>query len=148
MDKCAMVTLSYFFLLMSTKRLRISEKNCKFSPGWVLTGGMAMKNGQLELPIDGCTEDRLFSIRAKDRLGNRSDSLTLSNPYYKEPEEEDTEKDTKQEHDEHCPEDCDCRKEQTAAQPSTPGTTTGSAPVSTTSAPVTTLSGGSTGTSM
>ena len=70
-----------------------------------------MKNGQLELPIDGCTEDRLFSIRAKDRLGNRSDSLTLSNPYYKEPEEEDTEKDTKQEHDEHCPEDCDCRKE-------------------------------------
>lgn len=106
-----------------------------------------MKNGQLELPIDGCTEDRLFSIRAKDRLGNRSDSLTLSNPYYKEPEEEDTEKDTKQEHDEHCPEDCDCRKEQTAAQPSTPGTTTGSAPVSTTSAPVTTLSGGSTGTS-
>ena len=105
-----------------------------------------MKNGQLELPIDGCTEDRLFSIRAKDRLGNRSDSLTLSNPYYKEPEEEDTEKDTKQEHDEHCPEDCDCRKEQAAAQPSTPGATTGSAPVSTTSAaPVTTLSGGSTG---
>lgn len=51
-----------------------------------------MKNGQLELPIDGCTEDRLFSIRAKDRLGNRSDSLTLSNPYYKEPEEEDTER--------------------------------------------------------
>lgn len=104
-----------------------------------------MKNGQLELPIDGCTEDRLFSIRAKDRLGNRSDSLTLSNPYYKEPEEEDTEKDTKQEHDEHCPEDCDCRKEQTSTQPSTPGATTGSAPVSTTSAPVTTLSGGSTG---
>lgn len=104
-----------------------------------------IKNGQLELPIDGCTEDRLFSIRAKDRLGNRSDSLTLSNPYYKEPEEEDTEKDTKQEHDEHCPEDCDCRKEQTTTQPSTPGTTTGSAPVSTTSAPVTTLSGGSTG---
>lgn len=104
-----------------------------------------MKNGQLELPIDGCTEDRLFSIRAKDQLGNRSDALTLSNPYYKEPEEEDTDKDTKQEHDEHCPEDCDCRTEQAAAQPSTPGTTTGSAPVSATSTPVTTLSGGGTG---
>ena len=39
-----------------------------------------MKNGQLELPIDGCTEDRLFSIRAKDRLGNRSDSLTPLQP--------------------------------------------------------------------
>lgn len=104
-----------------------------------------LKNGQLELPIDGWTEDRLFSIRAKDQLGNRSDSLTLSNPYYKEPEEDD-EEETKT-HDEHCPEDCDCRKQQTTTtQPATGTTTTVSTPTTQTT-PTTTLSAGGTGNS-
>ena len=41
-DRCTTDTLSSFFLLMSTKRLHISEKNLKFSPGKWEIGGIAI----------------------------------------------------------------------------------------------------------
>ena len=41
-DRQSMDTLSYFFALMSTKRLRISAKYLQFSPGNSLTGGIAI----------------------------------------------------------------------------------------------------------
>lgn len=68
-----------------------------------------LKNGLLELPIESCTEDKQFYIQAVDALGNSSKYLVLSSPFYKEPVEEPTEAP----HTEHCPEDCDCRKQQT-----------------------------------
>ena len=68
-----------------------------------------LKNGLLELPIEGCTEEELFYIQAVDTLGNSSKYLVLSNPFYREPVEEPTEAP----HTEHCPADCDCRKQQT-----------------------------------
>ena len=41
-DRHSMDTLSYFFALMSTKRLRISAKYLQLSPSCSLTGGMAI----------------------------------------------------------------------------------------------------------
>ena len=82
-----------------------------------------LDGGELNVRIDRLTDDAYLYIDALDNAGNWTDSVVLSNPFYEEAEPEptptpstDTDKD---QHDEHCPSDCDCRKEQAStAQPS------------------------------
>mgnify|MGYP002753043227 CR=1 FL=1 len=82
-----------------------------------------LDGGELNVRIDRLTDDAYLYIDALDNAGNWTDYVVLSNPFYEEAEPEptptpstDTDKD---QHDEHCPSDCDCRKEQAStAQPS------------------------------
>lgn len=82
-----------------------------------------LDGGELNVRIDRLTDDAYLYIDALDNAGNWTDYVVLSNPFYEEAEPEPTPApgtDTgKDQHDEHCPSDCDCRKEQTStAQPS------------------------------
>ena len=81
-----------------------------------------LDGGELNVRIDRLTDDAYLYIDALDNAGNWTDYVVLSNPFYEEAEPEPTptpSTDTgKDQHDEHCPSDCDCRKEQTTAQPS------------------------------
>ena len=82
-----------------------------------------LDDGELNVRIDRLTDDAYLYIDALDNAGNWTDYVVLSNPFYEEAEPEPTptpSTDTgKDQHDEHCPSDCDCRKEQTStAQPS------------------------------
>ena len=82
-----------------------------------------LDGGELNVRIDRLTDDAYLYIDALDNAGNWTDYVVLSNPFYEEAEPEPTptpSTDTgKDQHDEHCPSDCDCRKEQAStAQPS------------------------------
>ena len=72
-----------------------------------------LENGMLNLPIEGNTTDPIFEIRALDSLQNESELSVIFNPFYQE---------TSETHDEHCPPDCDCRKDTTEGADTTPTT--------------------------
>lgn len=75
-----------------------------------------LNNGQLNIRIDHLTRDAYLYIDALDNAGNRADDVVLANPLYEEPTPEPTP--TPDTHNFHCPADCDCRNNATAA-PST-----------------------------
>ncbi len=83
-----------------------------------------LDNGELNVRIDNLTDDAYLYIDALDNAGNWTDYVVLANPFYEE-EPEPTPTPTpaptpdtgNNQHDEHCPADCDCRKN-TAAAPS------------------------------
>lgn len=82
-----------------------------------------LDGGEPNVRIDRLTDDAYLYIDALDNAGNWTDSVVLSNPFYEEAEPEPTPSpvaDTgKDQHDEHCPSNCDCRKESAStAQPS------------------------------
>ena len=82
-----------------------------------------LDGGELNVRIDRLTDDAYLYIDALDNAGNWTDYVILSNPFYEEAEPEPTPTPStdadKDRHDEHCPSDCDCRKEQTTTtQPS------------------------------
>lgn len=76
-----------------------------------------LKNGELNVRIDNLTDNAYLYIDALDNAGNWTDYVVLANPFYEEEPEltptptPDTGDD---EHDEHCPTDCDCRKNNTS----------------------------------
>ena len=82
-----------------------------------------LDNGELNIRIDNLTDDAYLYIDALDNAGNWTDYVVLANPFYEE-EPEPTPTPTPDtgddEHDEHCPADCDCRKN------NTPGSGSGS----------------------
>lgn len=82
-----------------------------------------LDGGELNVRIDRLTDDAYLYIDALDNAANWTDYVVLANPFYEEAEPEPTptpSTDTgKDQHDEHCPPDCDCRKEQASTtQPS------------------------------
>ena len=72
-----------------------------------------LNNGQLNIRIDHLTRDAYLYIDALDNAGNRADDVVLANPLYEEPTPEPTP--TPDTHNFHCPADCDCRNNATAA---------------------------------
>ena len=72
-----------------------------------------LDNGELNVRIDNLTDDAYLYIDALDNAGNWTDYVVLANPFYEE-EPEPTPTPTPDtgddQHDEHCPADCDCRK--------------------------------------
>ena len=76
-----------------------------------------LDNGELNVRIDNLTDDAYLYIDALDNAGNWTDYVVLANPFYEE-EPEPTPTPTPDtgddEHDEHCPADCDCRKNNTS----------------------------------
>ena len=69
------------------------------------------EDGVLNLPVNENTSDQWFTVSAVDSLGNSSDSVTIFNPFYKEPVSE---------HSNNCPDDCDCRVTSAPAPTQTP----------------------------
>lgn len=61
-----------------------------------------LHDGELNLRIDKFTDEPNLYICAVDNAGNTSRFVVLANPFYEEPKPE--------EHNDHCPPDCDCRK--------------------------------------
>ena len=80
-----------------------------------------LDNGELNVRIDNLTDDAYLYIDALDNAGNWTDYVVLANPFYEE-EPEPTPTPTPDtgddEHDEHCPKDCDCRKNNTSGSSS------------------------------
>ena len=76
-----------------------------------------LDNGELNVRIDNLTDDAYLYIDALDNAGNWTDYVVLANPFYEE-EPEPTPTPTpdtgNDQHDEHCPADCDCRKNNTS----------------------------------
>ena len=76
-----------------------------------------LENGELNVRIDNLTDNAYLYIDALDNAGNWTDYVVLANPFYEE-EPEPTPTPTPDtgddEHDEHCPTDCDCRKNNTS----------------------------------
>lgn len=88
-----------------------------------------LQDGVLDLRINNCTDEQLFSIRAVDRLGNKSGSVVLSNPFYEEPKEETPEdEDTKKD----CPDDKKDQEPPAEITPTQPTETTPTQPAVTT----------------
>lgn len=72
-----------------------------------------LDNGELNVRIDNLTDDAYLYIDALDNAGNWTDYVVLANPFYEEetePAPTPTPDTGDDEHDEHCPADCDCRK--------------------------------------
>ena len=70
-----------------------------------------LDNGELNIRIDNLTDDAYLYIDALDNAGNWTDYVVLANPFYEEEPEPTPTPDTgDDEHDEHCPADCDRRK--------------------------------------
>lgn len=61
------------------------------------------ENGALTMPIEENKTDAFFRITALDTLQNESPLSIVLNPFYRQAPEE---------HGEHCPADCDCRKDE------------------------------------
>lgn len=80
-----------------------------------------LENGELNVRIDNLTDNAYLYIDALDNAGNWTDYVVLANPFYEE-EPEPTPTPTPDtgddEHDEHCPTDCDCRKNNTSGSSS------------------------------
>ena len=75
-----------------------------------------LDNGELNVRIDNLTDDAYLYIDALDNAGNWTDYVVLANPFYEEEPEPTPTPDTgDDEHDEHCPADCDCRKNNTSS---------------------------------
>ena len=76
-----------------------------------------LDNGELNVRIDNLTDDAYLYIDALDNAGNWTDYVVLANPFYEE-EPEPTPTPTpdtgNDQHDEHCPTDCDCHKNNTS----------------------------------
>lgn len=82
-----------------------------------------LENGELNVRIDNLRDDAYLYIDALDNAGNWTDYVVLANPFYEEePEPTPTPTPTPDtgddEHDEHCPTDCDCRKNNTSGSSS------------------------------
>lgn len=74
-----------------------------------------LDNGELNVRIDNLTDDAYLYIDALDNAGNWTDYVVLANPFYEEEPEPTPTPDTgNDQHDEHCPADCDCRKNNTS----------------------------------
>lgn len=74
-----------------------------------------LDNGELNVRIDNLTDDAYLYIDALDNAGNWTDYVVLANPFYEEePEPTPTPGTGDEQHDEHCPADCDCRKNNTS----------------------------------
>ena len=73
-----------------------------------------LENGVLNLPASENTEDKDFKITAVDNLGNESQTVTISNPFYKNA--------STTEHSNNCPPDCDCRTTPAPTQTPSPST--------------------------
>lgn len=74
-----------------------------------------LDNGELNIRIDNLTDDAYLYIDALDNAGNWTDYVVLANPFYEEEPEPTPTPDTgDDQHDEHCPADCDCRKNNTS----------------------------------
>lgn len=78
-----------------------------------------LENGELNVRIDNLTNNAYLYIDALDNAGNWTDYVVLANPFYEEePEPTPTPTPTPDtgddEHDEYCPADCDCRKNNTS----------------------------------
>lgn len=76
-----------------------------------------LDNGELNVRIDNLTNDAYLYIDALDSAGNWTDYVVLANPFYEEepeptptPTPTPTPDTSNNQHDEHCPADCDCRK--------------------------------------
>lgn len=80
-----------------------------------------LDNGELNVRIDNLTDNAYLYIDALDNAGNWTDYVVLANPSYEE-EPEPTPTPTPDtgddEHDEHCPTGCDCRKNNTSGSSS------------------------------
>ena len=80
-----------------------------------------LEDGELNVRIDNLRDDAYLYIDALDNAGNWTDYVVLANPFYEE-EPEPTPTPTPDtgddEHDEHCPTDCDCRKNNTSGSSS------------------------------
>ncbi len=78
-----------------------------------------LDNGELNVRIDNLTDDAYLYIDALDNAGNWTDYVVLANPFYEEEPEPTPTPDTgNDQHDEHCPADCDCRKNNTSGSSS------------------------------
>ena len=86
-----------------------------------------LDNGELNIRIDNLTDDAYLYIDAMDNAGNWTDYVVLANPFYEEEPEPIPTPDTgDDEHDEHCPADCDCRKNNTSGSSYSGGSVTSS----------------------
>ena len=81
-----------------------------------------LDNGELNVRIDNLTNDAYLYIDALDSAGNWTDYVVLANPFYEEepeptptPTPTPTPDTSNNPHDEHCPADCDCRKNNTSS---------------------------------
>ena len=80
-----------------------------------------LENGELNVRIDNLTDNAYLYIDALDNAGNWTDYVVLANPFYEEelePTPTPTPDTGDDEHDEHCPTDCDCRKNNTSGSSS------------------------------
>lgn len=78
-----------------------------------------LDNGELNVRIDNLTDNAYLYIDALDNAGNWTDYVVLANPFYEEEPEPTPTPDTgDNQHDEHCPADCDCRKNNTSGSSS------------------------------
>ncbi len=117
-----------------TLRAGINDTNLRVEASDALSGIAAvfvndelyttLDNGELNVRIDNLTDDAYLYIDALDNAGNWTDYVVLANPFYEE-EPEPTPTPTPDtgddQHDEHCPADCDCRKNNTSGSGSSGG---------------------------
>ncbi len=117
-----------------TLRAGINDTNLRVEASDALSGIAAvfvndelyttLDNGELNVRIDNLTDDAYLYIDALDNAGNWTDYVVLANPFYEE-EPEPTPAPTPDtgddQHDEHCPADCDCRKNNTSGSGSSGG---------------------------